>query len=315
MIKLPYFSSIKKDEMLSDYLWRLSERNGFKNVDDLLEILDLKSESFNRKFCWYESIVFGLKENAGIVVKIKCFDISNMLFRDLSNNFMVCKSCYKNDPYIRYFWRNKSYYKCHFHDEEMDDLFSGREIIRFTNNKIWLFPDVNLKYEELCKVLIAFPEIEDSYYKIIEYRVYKCNLITFYFFNLNKNGILEGVGDFDVVEKFVDDNDFEKFSLLSLEKLFFDRMKLDFDIRYECYRKKIIFRFRNMMVYFYEMLREFTKFNGDERLFLNEWGDGVSNKEEDIYESISKIPDMELDLYEKDTIKVQFKSGREKLNN
>lgn len=140
-MELLYRGGKYADEFLSDYIVRLSSKNGFSNVSAFKSAIK-KHYSLLPSFGSYENPMG--KNNRwlleGVLRKNVRPDTIEAIRANIGgywlNGHRTCLECYQTAPYVRFYWRLKRYRTCHVHDiklvgMEHDELTVGNcKVIR-----------------------------------------------------------------------------------------------------------------------------------------------------------------------------------------
>lgn len=138
-MKLLYRGKKYEDEFLTDYVQRISDKNGFSSVGKFRRVL----------FQYY-------RNNNGDVVQLRSMAVSRVSLElllkinipiDHYNRWLygsgsgrwhrvkrICLSCWNEQKYIKFYWWLKAYEKCHLHHEQLIYMSGPNEECESTNN-------------------------------------------------------------------------------------------------------------------------------------------------------------------------------------
>ncbi len=150
-MKLLYRGEKYLDESFPDYLMRLAYWNGFRDlktfskklkeiyreryvnndfgetVKSNLSIGDARDRDFNRLECEHRDLGwFECKYALELILKRHFYsDEMNLSKQTHGKNLYqidICRHCWKEHPYVRFYWRLYSYEKCHIHEVDLEPV-------------------------------------------------------------------------------------------------------------------------------------------------------------------------------------------------
>lgn len=128
-MKLLYRDYKRNDEFLTDYVRRLSDKNGFSSVkkfrEKLIKFLNsqsIKNNSLTHHAVARVSLELVLKRNIPVDEYRRFY---NRKRNEWHKHLRICRSCWALEEYIRFYWWLTPYERCHLHYETL--VFTNSE--------------------------------------------------------------------------------------------------------------------------------------------------------------------------------------------
>jgi hypothetical protein len=173
-MKLLYREQKKDDEFLGDYISRIASKNGFENKDKFRKIL--KEYYLNNCEKIYGNIDNNALRRMALErifqrnIPVDASHLYNNSRRDLwAKEWIFCRECWNQEPYIRFYWWLSDYKICHVHNKKMSakillNSLTSEPSIEPTPNLIGMIVQKYSKMENPQNLIIN--EIERTYYDI-----------------------------------------------------------------------------------------------------------------------------------------------------
>lgn len=138
-MKLLYRGIKQNDEFLTDYIRRISDKNGFscvtkfrQNLIKFFKYQAVKNHSLSDHAVARVSLELILKRNIPIDEYRR---FCNRKRNEWHKHLRICRSCWAQEDYIRFYWWLTPYEKCHLHNEML--VFTNSESQSFDFDGDW----------------------------------------------------------------------------------------------------------------------------------------------------------------------------------